>query len=354
MARSKVPSEERVFSLVLALVASTNGLTKHELLSSVYGYSDRYREDAQRASLDRQFERDKEQLRLLGIPVETVDSPGEPGNNQLARYRISKAALEVPAGLEFSDRELMMLRMAVLAWREGSLTEEARRAAMKLESLGGGRDPLSLGVSAGFGTSEPSAPALLAAIEAGQVAEFGYQLPERDVPLTRRVFPLQLRRFEGRWHLIAYDLDRDATRVFLLARISGQVAVRDPRPAEPARPSDAAARVERAVAELVEIGREPRVLLRVASRSRADARFSPGAVATAESDGSRLLRFGTVDLHELAALIAGYGAEAVVLEPQVLRDAVIALLGRVGSGHGGVTPSGAPDPDSAARQEGAR
>lgn len=335
MARSQIPSEERVFSLVLALVASSGGLTKHELLSSVYGYAERYRQGTQPASLERQFERDKEQLRQLGIPVETIDSPGEPGNNQLARYRISKSALQVPTGLTFTDRELMMLRMAVLAWREGSLTDDARRAAIKLESLGGGRDPLSLGVSAGFGTSEPSAPALLAAIEAGQVTEFAYQLPQRDVPLRRRVYPLQLHRFEGRWHLIAYDLDRDATRVFLLARISGQVVARDARAAEPERPRDAAALVEGAVAELLQIQRNTQVQLRVQPGSRADARFSREASVIRADDGARVLRFGTVDLHELAALIAGYGAEAIVLDPPVLRDAVIALLRSVDIAHGG-------------------
>ncbi|GAA1320226.1 helix-turn-helix transcriptional regulator [Leucobacter albus] len=340
MARSRVPSEERVFSLVLALVASSSGLTKHELLSSVYGYSDRYRENTQRASLERQFERDKEQLRQLGIPVETIDSPGEPGNNQLLRYRISKAALEVPEGLTFSDRELMMLRMAVLAWREGSLTDEARRAAMKLESLGGGRDALSLGVSAGFGMSEPSAPALLGAIEAGQIAEFGYQLPQRDLPLARRVFPLQLHRFEGRWHLIAFDADRAATRVFLLARIAGQVSVRDSRADEPERPADAAERVAQAVAELQQLQRDTRVRLRVLPRTRAEARFSPGADATIEPDGSRVLEFGTTDLHELAALVASYGSEAVVLEPAVLRDAVVSLLRAVDAVHGGERAAG--------------
>lgn len=344
MARSQIPSEERVFSLVLALVASSGGLTKHELLSSVYGYADRYRQGAQPASLERQFERDKEQLRQLGIPVETIDSPGEPGNNQLARYRISKAALQVPTGLAFTDRELMMLRMAVLAWREGSLTDDARRAAMKVESLGGGRDPLSLGVSAGFGTSEPSVPALLAAIEAHQIAEFSYQLPQREVPLGRRVYPLQLHRFEGRWHLIAYDLDRDATRVFLLARISGQVVARERRPEEAARPGDAAALVERAVADMQQIQRDTQVLLRVQPGSRADARFSRDAAVFPVDDGSRVLQFGTVDLHELAALIAGYGAEAVVLDPPVLRDAVIALLRAVDTAHGGFP--------SAADQEG--
>ncbi|KIP53534.1 helix-turn-helix transcriptional regulator [Leucobacter komagatae] len=341
MARSKVPSEERVFSLVLALVASSGGLTKHELLSSVYGYSERYRDDAQRGSLERQFERDKEQLRQLGIPVETIDSPGEPGNNQLMRYRISKAAMQVPEGLSFSDRELMMLRMAVLAWREGSLTDEARRAAMKLESLGGGRDPLSTGVSAGFGAAEPSAPALLAAIEAGQIAEFLYQLPERDAPLLRRVYPLQLRRFEGRWHVIAYDVERKASRVFLLARISGQVSSMDPKPGEEQRPGDASELVDRAVDALERLQRDTAVTLRVRPRSRADARFSPGAEVLADDEGGRVLRFGTVDIHELASLVAGYGADAIAVAPERLRDAVRALLGRVDTAHGGLTGAAA-------------
>lgn len=344
MARSKVPSEERVFSLVLALVASTSGLTKHELLSSVYGYSDRYREDAQRASLERQFERDKEQLRELGIPVEAVDSPGEPGNNQHTRYRISKAALQVPAGLTFTDRELMMLRMAVLAWREGSLTDDARRAAMKLESLGGGRDALSIGVNAGFGTAEPSAPALLAAVEAGQLVEFDYQLPDRDTPLRRRVYPLQLHRFEGRWHLIAFDAHRAATRVFLLARISGPVSVCPPAADDPDRPSAPAALIERAVTDMHELQLATRVTVRVRTHSRADARLSRGAQVRSEDAGSRVLEFGTVDLHELAAIIASYGSDAVALEPPELRARAIDLLRAVDATHGGTQSGGASSP----------
>ena len=340
MARSKVPSEERVFSLVLALVASSNGLTKHDLLSSVYGYSDRYRDDSQRGALERQFERDKEQLRLLGIPVDTIDAPGEPGNNQLARYRIPKEALEIPAGLSFSDRELMMLRMAVLAWREGSLTEQARRAAMKLESLGGGRDPLSLGVNAGFGTAEPSAPALLAGIEARQLAEFDYQLPGRDEPLGRLVYPLQLHRFEGRWHLIAFDVARSACRVFLLARISGQVRVREPRAGEPQRPDQVEQLVAEAVAGMRRIQAQNRVRLRVQPGSRAEARFSQDATVTSVAD-TRVVEFGSVDLHELASLIASYGADAVVLDPPELRAAVIALLNRVDTAHTGMAPQSA-------------
>ena len=108
MSRARVSGEKRVFSLLLALVASPHGATKRELLSTVYGYAERYRSGTSISALERQFERDKEQLRTLGIPLETLDSPLEPGNTQLTRYRIPKDRLEVPANVRFTDRELML------------------------------------------------------------------------------------------------------------------------------------------------------------------------------------------------------------------------------------------------------
>lgn len=339
MARSRVPSEERVFSLVLALVASAQGLTKRELLSSVYGYADRYADAAQRVALERQFERDKEQLRELGIPVDAIDAPGEPGNNQLTRYRISRDALEVPRGLSFSDRELMMLRMAALAWREGSLTDEARRAAMKLEALGAGIDAPSLGVSAGFGASEPAAPALLAAIERGEVAEFDYEVPERGGPLARRVLPLRLHRFEGRWHLVAFDLDRGAPRVFLLSRIASAVSRRATADAGARIPESLAGLAERAIVELEERQRTQVATLRVRRGSMAEAQLAERAIHRESiSDEFAELRVGTADLREFAALVAGYGPDAEALAPGGLRDAVVATLRAVAVAHRGAAP----------------
>ena len=40
---ARVPVEERLFSLVLALVATETGLTKSEILSTVQGYRQRYK-----------------------------------------------------------------------------------------------------------------------------------------------------------------------------------------------------------------------------------------------------------------------------------------------------------------------
>ena len=93
---ARIPVEDRLFSLVLALLATETGLLKSEILSSVRGYAERYDESGQNANLERQFERDKDDIRELGIPLETVESPDRPGDNQALRYRIPKGSTTCP------------------------------------------------------------------------------------------------------------------------------------------------------------------------------------------------------------------------------------------------------------------
>ncbi|MET0481128.1 MAG: WYL domain-containing protein, partial [Mycetocola sp.] len=100
-AAQRVAVEERLFSLVLALLATEQGLTKAEILSTVQGYRQRYSSSGGNATLERQFERDKDDIRELGIPLETVEAPGDPGNNQLTRYLIPKGEYDLPKELTF-------------------------------------------------------------------------------------------------------------------------------------------------------------------------------------------------------------------------------------------------------------
>ncbi|CAG7602686.1 hypothetical protein LEUCIP111803_00581 [Leucobacter soli] len=330
--RSRIPGERRVFSLVLALVASTQGATKHELLSTVYGYADRYRERGADEALERQFERDKEQLRALGIPLETLDSPLESGNNQLTRYRISKQLMLVPDDIRFTAKELGLLRLAALAWREGSLTAESRRSAMKLEALGAGLDVQHLGIAPRLGISEPAAAPLQRGIDERRVVEFAYQLPDRDTPMARRVAPLRLHRAEGRWHLVAFDLDRDEPRVFLLSRVIGAV-----RLSVEAFDEGFFAHVDPVIRKLLERRDAQRAIVRVGSGSIAEARLSARAEEpldpAAGRAGEHELELRTLDLHELATELAGYGDEVSVIAPQELRDAVVTRLRLVRAQH---------------------
>lgn len=325
----RVPSEQRVFSLVLALIASPQGLTKSDLLSSVYGYAARRGRSGTDASLERQFERDKVQVRQLGIPIEAIDSPLEPGNNQLTRYRISKDRLRLPSDVRFTADELTLLNLASLAWSDGSLGAQSRWASMKLASLAVNLDVRHLGIAPRLSIPEPAAPALQQAIDEGRVVRFDYQLPGRVAAMERRVAPLRLHRAEARWHLIAYDLERDDDRVFLLSRISSEVRIE-------AKEYDSAlnARVDGALSRLLQLGREQRAELRVRRGSVAEARLAPrdehrqtqSETSGSQDQGTALINIGTLDLHALAAELAGYGDEVHVVSPASLRDEVAALL----------------------------
>ena len=330
-AGARVPGEERVFSLVLALVSSPQGLTKSDLLSSVYGYAQRYRAGEADAKIERQFERDKEQVRRLGIPIETLDSPLEPGNNRLTRYRISKERLQLPHDVRFTSDELAVLRLASLAWSDGSLGAESRWATMKLASLGAGLDVRHLGIAPRLGIPEPAAPALQLAIDEGRAVRFDYQLPDRDEPLERRVAPLRLHRAEGRWHLISHDLDRDDSRVFLLSRISSEVRVLPERFDDALRLT-----VDDALEGLLALRQQQRVTVAVSRGSVAEARLeSRGDTAEqgADAEGDLLREFGTLDLHALADELAGYGDEVEVRQPERLREAVVDRLRLVRQQH---------------------
>lgn len=327
----RVPSEERLFSLVLALVASPQGLTKSELLSSVYGYAERYDSARPDPTIERQFERDKVQVRLLGIPVETIDAPLEPGNNQLTRYRISKDRLQLPAEVRFTSEELTLLKLASLAWSEGSLDAQSRWATMKLTTLGVNLDVRHLGIAPRIGILEPAAPALQTSINEGRVARFDYQLPDRAVPLQRRIAPLRMHRAEGRWHLIAYDLEREAYRVFLLSRIASEVHV-EAKKFDPALFDG----LEAELARLLRMHETQRAKVLVARGSAAEARLEArGSSQPSENatDETTVVEFGTLDLHALASELAGYGADVQVLSPSSLRAGVAQILELVQQQH---------------------
>lgn len=336
-----VPAEHRIFSLILALVASPEGLTKRDILGVVYGYSSRAKPTVSDRSLERKFERDKDQLRRLGIPLEARDSPGEPGNNHLTRYRIQKSGLQRAGHVRFTGPELSLLHLAARGWSEGSVTDESRQSLIKLAALGAGLDIEHIGIVPNLGITEAAAPALQRAIADNLVASFEYQIPERTSGLRRTVAPLQLHRAEGRWHLLAHDLDREKDRVFLLSRITSPVR----STAELQIPSiildSAQSRIESMITELQGLIETHRALLFVRPGTSAAVRLSARAAQLTESDRVAdyassepdAMEIGTLDFPELAIELAGYGDEVAVQGPAQLRDDVIARLEAVRNAH---------------------
>lgn len=333
---SRVPVEERLFSLVLALLATEVGLTKNEILSTVQGYRQRFDPNGENANLERQFERDKDDIRDLGVPLETVDSPGDAGNNQTLRYRIPRGAYQLPAEVRFTPEEMTLLDLAARVWREGSLSGESRRALLKLRSLGVVADEPTLGYAPRVRLRDAAFEPLDAALERRLVVRFRYLKPGERAARDRDVIPLALVQYQGRWHLSAEEYVDDgrspgARKMFLLRRIVGPVTT---GPAAPDRPGDHTAA---AIAGLEEVWHRCVAEVEVTSDTDAATRLinrrDTERVGAAGTDAERL-RVHFVDRAILADELAGFGPEVLVLSPPELRDAVRERLERTRSEHG--------------------
>jgi len=342
-AASRVPVEERLFSLVLALLATESGLTKNEILSTVQGYRQKYRAGGDNANLERQFERDKDDIRDLGVPLETIDSPGDAGNNQTLRYRIPRGAYELPSDVRFSPDETTLLNLAAMVWREGSLSGESRRALLKLRSLGVTADEPVLGYAPRVRLRDAAFEPLSAALEKHLIVRFPYLKPGEDAAREREVIPLALVQYQGRWHLSAEEVGPGpqvggggAHKTFLLRRIVGPVELGKPAPV---RPGDHAAAAlagldevwERGVAE-IEVARGSDAATRLSNRRGTEHLGAPASAPSSPPSERLLLHF--VDLDILADELAGFGPEVLVVSPPELRAAVVARLERTVRDHG--------------------
>jgi proteasome accessory factor B len=327
-AASRIPVEERLFSLVLALLATEAGLTKNEILSTVQGYRQRYSSSGDNSNLERQFERDKDDIRDLGVPLETLDSPGQVGNNQSLRYRIPRGDYELPADISFSPEETTLLNLAAMVWREGSISGESRRAILKLRSLGVVTDEPMIGYAPRLRVRDVAFEPLNAALDKHVIIRFGYLKPGEQEARVRTVAPIALIQREGRWMLHGQDQDAGGTRNFLLRRIVTPITTTNAKYA----PFPASA-TEDAKAELDQIWENRAAIVDVVPGSDAATRLSKRPSTTAEND-TLSLHYSDIDL--FADELAGYGPEVLVRSPDELRVAVRDRLLRTVSDHGTV------------------
>ena len=155
---------------------------------------------------------------------------------------------------------------------------------------------------------------------------FPYLKPGEAAPRTRRVQPLALVEYEGRWHVFGIDLDVREDRTFLLARIVGPDAVTrasfDPALREGAG--------DRALAGLDEVAARNSALLEVNPGTEAALRLARRAQPAEQG-----IRVPYVDVHIFADELASYGPEVRVVEPADLRDRVIDRLAATRDLHGG-------------------
>jgi proteasome accessory factor B len=306
---------ERLLSLVVCLLSARRYLTATQIRAAVPGYPESF--DA----FKRMFERDKDELRELGIPLET-------GTNSAADeeygYRISRQAYELP-DIRLEPDEAAVLGLAARVWRRAELAGAAEGALLKLRAAGIDAEDLTQpGIEPRVQTPEAAFGPLWEAVRDRRPVTFCYRAPGRSAPQRRSLEPWGVVNRRGRWYVAGNDTDRGAERVFRLSRIDGKVSFTGPPGTVTVPPgTDVRASVRAWDAD----SPPPRTcLLRVRTGAGYGLRRHALRVTPDADPGWELVELNFTDNGWWSEHIASFGADVVVLEPTDLRDAVIGRL----------------------------
>ncbi len=337
---------ERLVNLVICLLSTRRFLTAAQIAMTVPGYEHNADDPREHEAFQRKFERDKAELRELGVPLETgttsIFDP-EPG------YRIAQRDYALPE-IRLEPDEAAAVGIAARLWRHAGLAAAASSGLTKLRAAGIDVDPqATLGVEPVV-TVEPSFEPLTAAIRDRQGVTFRYRTPEDDDAVTRRLQAWGVVCWRGRWYVVGHDLDRRAERCFRLSRIVGKVGRTGPTDAY--RPPEGVDLISYVARWSGPVDRTKRATVLVRpGRGAGVRRFAENA--TPVEGGDRVeLRYADPD--SLARWLVGYGADVVVLEPPEIRDRVVSRLrhivaaGRHPSGTATVPETAAPQPSGPA------
>ena len=310
---------ERLINLTIALLATKRYLTKSEIFRNIEGY------EGNLASQERMFERDKDDLRQLGIAIEvggldpTFDD--EPG------YRIRPESYALNLGV-LNGTELALLSLAAEAWRGAALSEPAQSALLKLRSLG---------IASDFDSLPALAPKLT--VNSANFAPLAHSIIDR-IPVSfhyrsvdmqheeRRINPYGMGSKQGNWYLVGFDRARAAMRTFRLDRITDLIKY-VAKAGDFETPDDFDIR-DFLDAELFEVTGHATIKIRKGKGYV----LRQGARVTPCDDEFDFCDISFNNLERFLDVVLWHGDDVVVLAPLELRDAVIQRLEKLVVTHG--------------------
>ncbi len=303
---------ERLVNLTIALLATKRYLTKSEIFRTVDGY------EGTPESKERMFERDKDDLRNLGIAIEV--GTFDPLFEDESGYRIKPENYQFQLG-ELDSKDIALLSLAAEAWRGAALDSSALSALVKLHAIGIETDSEALAdLAPAIISKDANLAVAISAITSRTVISFTY-LSESLQEESRVLEPYAVASRYGHWYLFGMDLDRRDLRSFRLDRILGAVSTKG-RAANYEIPTSFSVEshlLESRSQHTAEIYlRSGRALaLRTRSTEIFDRKVPPGwqRVSIEYRDEERM-----------AEEILWYAEDAVVLKPASLRTSVIESL----------------------------
>lgn len=215
---------ERLLNLIIALTHARARMTRAQIRASVAGYEpadptlDPETAARKDAAFERMFERDKDDLRRMGIPLQTVV---DPAHGDEIGYRIDPTDAAM-APIDFTPAERAVVGLAAEYWADAAVGADARQALTKLASASGATPAIELPLSGRASTSGDALAALAEARSRRQAVRFEYHAASSG-SAVRTVEPWTFRFVRGAQYVIGFDRDRQAQRNFRLNRIAGAV-----------------------------------------------------------------------------------------------------------------------------------
>lgn len=301
---------ERLLEVFLCLSQARRPVTKHQLRDAIEDYATAVSDEA----FEKTFERDKAELRDLGVPLETVQEGDVDG------YRVDLSVHTLPP-ITFTPAEAALLGLARRVWHaEGA--PAADRALRKLEAVGVAVDPGALAlVEPRLAGGEQAFAPLAEAITRRQVVTFDHRGSGATTVTSRRVQPWGVISRRGRWYVVGLDVDRDAPRAFRLDRLVGGVA---PSGLVGAFTVPEGIDVAALVSDPTQ-GEPSRAVLRVQKGAGHSLRRRADSVERLDDSWDRLT-LSFVDEERLVREALSHGDHVVVEEPATVRDLVISAL----------------------------
>lgn len=318
---------ERLLNLLIMLLVHDRPVPKDQIHDVLY-------RDEHGDAFERKFDRDKEELRGLGVPIETA--PLDEYFDDEVGYRIRADEYALPE-ITFTAEEAAVVALAGKVWGHASVAEDAAAALRKLSPvLPAATTPLPALSQPEIHAEEPSFDVFWQATQERRTVTFDYRRPGQTEATRRTLEPWGVVRHSGRWYTVGHDRTRDGERIFRLSRVQGAARLGKESDAfdVPAGTDlhEVAARLAPSPEKVT-----ARVLVRRGAgyglRRHASVLAAEVTGPDGRDDWDRLELTGPPAT--LATQVLPLADDAVVESPDTLRDDVVRRLEALVSGHGG-------------------
>ena len=210
---------ERLINLTLGLLASKRYLTKNEIFRTISGYS------GTPESMERMFERDKDELRSAGIVIEVGGL--DPLFEDEQGYLIRSSQIQIQPN-DFSKQDLILMVLAANFWLESNFDDSAKNALLKISSIDSAITA-KVGSNNGLMSMQGSnhdfeqIRILIDAISNNRYIKFRYKSIDREVA------PIRLENVQGFWYLSG--VDDGLLKKFKVIRFESAITINDKKAA---------------------------------------------------------------------------------------------------------------------------